>query len=92
MPEQFLMFDQLPDVSLVDIHVVALLIGCSVATAWRRVRGGVPQQPEHFGGRTRWRVSILRAALARRSEELDPQIGTKQARAAQAAIKLQKKD
>jgi predicted DNA-binding transcriptional regulator AlpA len=64
MPEQFLMFYQLPDDSLVDIHVVALLIGCSVATAWRRVRGGLLPQPEHFGGATRWRVSLLHAAQA----------------------------
>lgn len=96
MPEQFLMFDQLPDDSLVDIHVVALLIGCSVPTAWRRVRTGLLPQPEHFGGTTRWRVSLLRAELARpRTEESDHKTVTKQARAAlaaQAAIRLRKKD
>lgn len=62
LPEEFLMFDSLPDDSLVDIRVVALLNGCSVPTAWRHVRDKLIPQPEHMGRLTRWRVGVLRAA------------------------------
>ncbi|MFM0155641.1 hypothetical protein PQQ99_22435 [Paraburkholderia sediminicola] len=62
LPTAFQLFDQLPDEARVNIKIVALLDGCSIATAWRRVRAGILPQPEHVGGTTRWRVGTLRSA------------------------------
>ncbi|MBF4041895.1 transcriptional regulator [Burkholderia pseudomallei] len=56
-------FAQLPDDARVDVQTVAALYGCSVATAWRRVRSGLIPSPERIGGTTRWRAGDLRLAL-----------------------------
>ena len=61
--ELYKKFDTLPGDGLVNIHVVALLYGCSVASIWRHLRVGLIPEPERRGGQTRWRVGTLRAAL-----------------------------
>jgi predicted DNA-binding transcriptional regulator AlpA len=71
LPVAFRFFDQLPDDARVDVKVVALLDGCSVATAWRRVRAGILPEPEHIGGTTRWRVGTLRAARSPSTTPVD---------------------
>ncbi|TCK36676.1 hypothetical protein B0G84_5689 [Paraburkholderia sp. BL8N3] len=67
LPDAFRLFDQLPDDALVDVKVVALLEGCSVATAWRRLAAKMLPEPEHIGNMTRWRVGTLRAHRAARA-------------------------
>ncbi|RDK01630.1 helix-turn-helix transcriptional regulator [Paraburkholderia lacunae] len=56
-------FDSLPNAAAVDVHTVAALCGCSVATAWDRARRGVLPKPRKIGGSTRWNVGELRAVL-----------------------------
>lgn len=56
-------FDQLPNAAHVDVHVVAGLFGCRVATVWARLRKDELPKPRKFGSHTRWNVGELRVAL-----------------------------
>jgi predicted DNA-binding transcriptional regulator AlpA len=57
-------FDDLPDLALVDIYVVAALFGMAVPTAWRHSAEGKIPHGRKVGKATRWRVGELRAVLA----------------------------
>lgn len=57
-------FDDLPDLALVDVYVVAALFGVAVPTAWRHSALGKIPHGRKIGTSTRWRVGELRAALA----------------------------
>lgn len=56
-------FDDLPDVALVRMSVVAALLSCGPRTVRRRVDAGVIPQPQKQGGVLTWRVGDLRRAL-----------------------------
>ena len=62
-------FDELPDSALVDINVIAITDGVSIATAWRRVKDGLLPKPEPKipkTNATRWQVGKLRRCRAMR--------------------------
>lgn len=62
-------FSSYPDEALVDVGVVAELLGCSRNTVWRRSRGGVLPAPVKTGPRsTRWNVGAIRRYLASLAE------------------------
>jgi predicted DNA-binding transcriptional regulator AlpA len=57
-------FDHLPNDSLVDIHLVSVVLGRSRSSIWRDVAHGRLAAPVRVGARsTRWRASDVRAAL-----------------------------
>lgn len=54
-------FDSLPDSAKVDVKIVAMVKGVSVATVWRMVERKQIPAPVREGKRcTRWRVSDVR--------------------------------
>ena len=58
-------FDKLPDSALIDVRSLALLLGCSDNTIWRRSKAGVLPVPIRVSPQqTRWRVGDVRCALA----------------------------
>jgi predicted DNA-binding transcriptional regulator AlpA len=58
------LFPALPDDALVDVRVVAKLLGRSVASVWRDSAQGRLARPIHIGIQsTRWKVADVRAAL-----------------------------
>lgn len=58
-------FSSYPDEALVEVGVVAALLGCSCNTVWRRSRAGVLPAPVKTGLRsTRWNVGAIRQYLA----------------------------
>lgn len=58
-------FSSYPDEALVEVGVVAELLGCSRNTVWRRSRAGVLPAPVKTGPRsTRWNVGAIRRYLA----------------------------
>lgn len=65
IPKSLEAFDRLPDSARVRIDVVAGLLGCSVATAWRRAKSGAIPAPIKDGNITSWPVGPLRQALAK---------------------------
>lgn len=60
----FFNFDRLPNAAAVDVHTVAAVCGCHVATVWGRVQRGTLPAPFKIGGSTRWNVGELRKVLA----------------------------
>ena len=65
IPAALAAFDTLPDAALIDVRVVAALLGCSNNTVWRRVRGGaLPLPVRPSVQQTRWRVGDVRKVLA----------------------------
>jgi predicted DNA-binding transcriptional regulator AlpA len=59
-------FPSQPDDALIDVRVVAVLLGRSTASVWRDVSHGRLPPPRRIGaGSTRWRVGDVRAALRR---------------------------
>jgi predicted DNA-binding transcriptional regulator AlpA len=60
-------FPSQPDDALIDVRVVAALLGRSTASVWRDLSRGRLPQPQRIGvGSTRWRVGNVRAALRSR--------------------------
>lgn len=57
-------FDTLPNAAAVDVHTVAALCACNIATVWDRSRRGALPTPIKIGGSTRWNVGELRKVLA----------------------------
>lgn len=49
---------------LVSVRDTARILGCSVATVWRRVQDGIIPQPIKIGGITRWSELELLAFIA----------------------------
>jgi len=65
IPPALANFDALPDSALVDVATVAVLLGCSRNTVWRKARAGELASPIKTGpNSTRWRVGSIRAHLA----------------------------
>jgi predicted DNA-binding transcriptional regulator AlpA len=56
--------NDLPDMAVVRIPVVAALLSCHPRTVHRRVEAGVIPKPQRQGGVLVWRVGDLRRALA----------------------------
>jgi len=56
-------FSAQPDDGLVDVRVVAALLGRSTASIWRDTAKGRLTKPIKVGGSTRWRAGDVRAAL-----------------------------
>jgi predicted DNA-binding transcriptional regulator AlpA len=57
-------WDDFPASKLVPLPVVCMMLDCSPATAWRRVRQGLLGTPLRIGKRsTRWTVGQIREAL-----------------------------
>jgi len=56
-------FSSQPNDGLVDVRVVAALLGRSTASVWRDAANGRLSKPIKVGGSTRWRVGDVRAAL-----------------------------
>lgn len=63
-------FDELPGSALVDVRVVALVFGVSVATVWRRSASGLLAKPTRAAdtNTTRWKVADVRAAMGQASQ------------------------
>lgn len=57
-------WNDLPDIAMVRLPVVAALLSCAPRTVRRRVDAGVIPQPLRQGGVLVWRVGDLRRALA----------------------------
>ena len=58
-------FTAFPDEALIDVKVVAGLLGCTRNTVWRRARAGILPAPVKTGPRsTGWRVGAIRQYLA----------------------------
>lgn len=63
-------FDSLPDSALIDVGAIALLMGCSTNTVWRRAKSGIlPAAIRVSTQQTRWRVGDVRNALAALSNQ-----------------------
>lgn len=64
-PPTLAVIDTLPDLALIDVRVLALLLGCSENTVWRRARAGLlPAAIRVSPQQTRWRLGEVRKALA----------------------------
>ncbi len=48
---------------LVGVRDTAAVLGCSVATVWRKVADGTIPQPVRIGGMTRWSEAELAAFI-----------------------------
>lgn len=60
-------FDELPDSAHVDDKTLAVVLGVSPNTVWRRARAGALPAPIRFSSRcTRWNVGAIRQALAQK--------------------------
>jgi predicted DNA-binding transcriptional regulator AlpA len=65
LPPALSAFDSLPDSALVSVRDLALLMGCSPNTIWRRSKAGAfPAGIRVSPQQTRWRVGDVRQALA----------------------------
>lgn len=65
LPEAFENFDTLPAAANVRPAIVAMLLGCSLATVWRMVRRGTLPAPRKISDRvTGFNVGELRQVLA----------------------------
>lgn len=63
-------FSSYPDEALVEVGIVAELLGCSRNTVWRRSRAGILPAPVKTGPRsTRWNVGAIRRYLASLTED-----------------------
>ncbi len=59
-------FDKLPDSAFVSTPVVQVLLNCSPATVWRKIKKRVLPEPRHIGSRAvALNVGELRQALRR---------------------------
>lgn len=59
-------FDKLPDSAFVSTPVVQVLLNCSPATIWRKIKKRVLPKPRHIGSRAvALNVGELRQALRR---------------------------
>jgi hypothetical protein len=56
-------FDELPDVALVRMPIVAALLSCGPRTVIRRAEAGVIPKPQRQGGLLVWRAGDIRRAL-----------------------------
>jgi hypothetical protein len=58
-------FDEMPDSAHVDLHVVAGLLGVSVATIRRRIAEGSLPAPQYVLGMQRYQVGVVRNTILR---------------------------
>lgn len=70
IPAALANFDRLPDSAMVDVKIVAAILGKSESSTWRDARTGTLPRPVKTGPAcTRWNVGAIRRHLAALSGE-----------------------